>query len=130
MNHHEKYLFDLRGYIVVRNATTTAQIDDLSTRLEMHRNEKIPYQTTGNFISMVAVRGQVVELPVGPTDGGQCYYRFSNGRFFNGPVAVAFELDTVPSGQGGFACIAGNHKVNFELPSDWEISKQYPRGNL
>ena len=42
MNQHEKYLFDLRGYIVVRNATTTAQIDDLSTRLEMHRNEKNP----------------------------------------------------------------------------------------
>ena len=30
MNEHEKYLFDLRGYIVVRNAITTAQIDDLS----------------------------------------------------------------------------------------------------
>ena len=37
MNEHEKYLFDLRGYIVVRNAITTAQVDDLSTRLEMHR---------------------------------------------------------------------------------------------
>ena len=35
-------LFDLRGYIVVRNAITTAQIDDLSTRLEMHRTEQNP----------------------------------------------------------------------------------------
>ena len=40
MNEHEKYLFDLRGYIVVRNAITTAQIDDLSTQLEMHRTER------------------------------------------------------------------------------------------
>ena len=40
MNEHEKYLFDLRGYIVVRNAITTAQIDDRSTRLEMHLAEQ------------------------------------------------------------------------------------------
>ena len=50
--------------------------------------------------------------PVGPRDGGQCYYRFSNGRFFNGLVAVAFELDTVLPSQGGIACIPGSHKVN------------------
>ena len=40
MNEHEKYLFDLRGYIVVRNALTTEQIDDLSKRLEKRRNQK------------------------------------------------------------------------------------------
>ena len=43
MNQHEKYLFDLRGYIVVRNAITPAQINDLSTCLEMHRDEKNPF---------------------------------------------------------------------------------------
>ena len=40
MDEYEKYLFDLCGYIVVRNAITAAQIDNLSTRLEMHRTEK------------------------------------------------------------------------------------------
>ena len=60
---------------------------------------------------------------VGPTDGGQCYYRYSNGKFYNGLVAVGFELDTVPSGAGGFACVPGSHKVNFELPSDWKVSE-------
>ena len=40
MNEHEKYLFDLRGYIVVRNALTVEQIDDLSKRLEKRRNQK------------------------------------------------------------------------------------------
>ena len=39
---------------------------------------------------------------VGPTDGGQCYYRYSNGRFFNGLIAVGFELETVQPGHGGF----------------------------
>ncbi len=184
MNQHEKYLFDLRGYIVVRNAITTAQIDDLSTRLEVHRTEKNPFfgsdrtrfngsedlaWTASSMLEWGGCYIDLIDLPtirpyleillgqnyrldhdyikidsrkqnrklylhgggqgaggasdlVGPTDGGQCYYRFSNGRFFNGLVAVAFELDTVPPGQGGFACIAGSHKVNLELPSDWKIS--------
>ena len=40
MNDHESYLFDLRGYIVVKNALTTAQVEDLSARLEVHREAK------------------------------------------------------------------------------------------
>eukprot|EP01043_Picozoa_sp_COSAG02_P002006 COSAG02_NODE_44_length_45948_cov_81.673493_25_plen_376_part_00 len=115
---------------------------------------------------------------VGPSDGGQCYYRYSNGKFFvrltrlndksmpcaifilprdfhracipycamqNGLIAVAFELETVQPGHGvshwltslpdiapclcahfvttavqGFACVAGSHKANVELPRDWK----------
>ena len=37
MNDDEKYLFDLRGYIVVKNVLTQVQIDDLSARLEQQR---------------------------------------------------------------------------------------------
>jgi hypothetical protein len=59
---------------------------------------------------------------VGPTDGGQCYYRYNNGTFYNGLIAVAYELNTVQPGDGGFACIAGSHKANFELPPDWKNS--------
>ena len=36
MNEEEQYLFDLRGFVVVRNALTPAQINDLSQRLEAH----------------------------------------------------------------------------------------------
>ncbi len=184
MNEHEKYLFDLRGYIVVRNAITTTQIDDLSTQLEMNRTEKSYILgsdrtrlnvnedlawTASSLLDWGGCYIDLLDLPtirpyletllgrnyrldhdyikidnakhsyelylhgggqgaggasdlVGPTDGGQCYYRFSNGRFFNGLVAVAFELDTVLPGQGGFACIPGSHKVNFELPSDWNAA--------
>ena len=59
---------------------------------------------------------------VGPTDGGQCYYRYANGRFFNGLIAVAFEFETVQPGDGGFACVAGSHKANVELPRDWKVA--------
>ena len=34
MNDQEKYLFDLRGYVVVENALTIEQVEDLSSRLE------------------------------------------------------------------------------------------------
>ena len=60
---------------------------------------------------------------VGPTDGGQCYYRYINGNFYNGLVAVAFELDDVNEGDGGFACIPGSHKSNIGLPDEWRIAK-------
>ena len=50
---------------------------------------------------------------VGPSDGGQCYYRYNNGKFFNGLITAAFELSDVTPSVGGFACVAGSHKVNF-----------------
>ena len=37
MNEQEKYLFDLRGYLVVKNALAPAQLADLSDRLEQDR---------------------------------------------------------------------------------------------
>jgi hypothetical protein len=60
---------------------------------------------------------------VGPSDGGQCFYRYRNGRFFNGLVAVAFELDDVQASDGGFACVPGSHKSNIGLPAAWRHSK-------
>ena len=173
MNDDEKYLFDLRGFIVVREALSSAQIDDLSTRLQQHRGQNhqpilgsdrtvlsdnqdaawsspsllelgssfvnlidlpqiSPYLTTllgehyrldhdyAKIDSKMPARERTLYLHgggqgaggardlVGPSDGGQCYYRYSNGKFFNGLVAVAFELDDVREGDGGFACVPGS----------------------
>ena len=185
MNEEEKYLFDLRGYIVVKNALTSSQIKGLSENLELHRSDDDYFfgsdrtkfttpednaWTTPTMLDWGGCYLDLIDLPkikpyletllgnnyrldhdylkidseqsgkglylhgggqgaggptdlVGPTDGGQCYYRYSNGRFFNGLVAVAFELDTVPEGSGGFGCVPGSHKVNFELPKEWKYSK-------
>ncbi|MDA0788114.1 MAG: phytanoyl-CoA dioxygenase family protein [Proteobacteria bacterium] len=56
--------------------------------------------------------------------GGSQFFRYHDGRFFNGLVAVAFELyDTHPNG-GGFGCIPGTHKANLSLPGRWrDLSK-------
>ena len=48
-----------------------------------------------------------------------CFLQLS-GRFFNGLIAVGFELETVEPGHGGFACVAGSHKANVELPREWK----------
>lgn len=187
MNEHEKYLFDLGGYIVVKNALTSEQITDLSERLEAHREggsknrgfgsdrTRMPKDgdsawSASSLIEWGGTYIDLIDIPsikpyletllgtnyrldhdylkidsddserklflhgggqgagdgatlVGPTDGGQCYYRYNNGKFFNGLVAVAFELDTVTPGRGGFACVPGSHKANLALPREWQISK-------
>ncbi|MBJ37095.1 MAG: mitomycin antibiotics/polyketide fumonisin biosynthesis protein [Gammaproteobacteria bacterium] len=184
MNDEEKYLFDLRGYLVVKNALTPGQVRDLSDRLEAQRavEEKPHYGSDrtgladdglawssdsliswgGTYVDLIdlpTIRPYLTELLgapyrldhdyinvfgperrgklylhgggqgaggatdlVGPSDGGQCFYRYNNGRFYNGLVAVAFELTDVPDGDGGFACVPGSHKVNFELPTQWKLS--------
>ena len=193
MNDQEKYLFDLKGYIVVENALTPAQVNDLSDRLEARRkrpmkgsNEKkraifgsdrtvfaeeddaawtspsllewggsyidlidlptiapyletllgVGYRLDHDYLKIESKEsnhklylhggGQGAGGPrdiVGPTDGGQCFYRYNNGKFYNGLVSVAFELSDVSPASGGFACVAGSHKVNFALPDEWRVSQ-------
>ena len=187
MNDEEKYLFDLRGYIVVKNALTPEQVEDLSSRLEMRRKAKDPHrfgsdrtrlggdegpawsapsllEWGGTYIDLIdlptiapyleALLGPGYRLDhdyinvvnaehpsrfylhgggdqgtggprdiVGPSDGGQCYYRYNNGKFFNGLLTAAYELSDVTPASGGFACVAGSHKVNFPLPPEWRTSE-------
>ena len=186
MNENEKYLFDLRGYIVIKDVLTKLQIEDLRTRLENQRQtnpkpilgsdrtilgrEDASAWSAGSLIEMGGAYIELIDLPairpyllallgdhyrldhdyikidgvmknktlylhgggqgaggakdlVGPTDGGQCFYRYSNGKFYNGLVAVAFELDDVKAGEGGFACIPGSHKSNIGLPEAWRVAK-------
>ncbi len=189
MNEEEKYLFDLRGYLVVKNALNKEQVESLSRIIDNKLNSSaekscIPKEERklkagsdrtwlvseddiawtspsllewgGPFIELIDIptitpyletllginyrldhdyllianketsrplflhgggqgAGGINDI-VGPTDGGQCYYRYKNGRFFNGLIVVAFELNTVLPEDGGFACIAGSHKSNFALP--------------
>lgn len=186
MNDKEKYLFDLRGYLVVKNALTQDQVADLYERFEtghasqerrIYGSDRTRFRNDddaawsapsllehgGSFIDLIDLpaiapyleallgtnyrldhdylkidnaeddktlflhgggqgSGGAMDL-VGPSDGGQCYYRYSNGHFYNGLVAVAFELETVRPGDGGFACIPGSHKANFALPDEWRVSK-------
>ena len=57
--------------------------------------------------------------------GGCQFFDFREGQFYNGLLAVSFELfDTHPN-DGGFACIPGSHKSNVRLPGTWrDVSKE------
>ncbi|MEO1559957.1 MAG: phytanoyl-CoA dioxygenase family protein [Cyanobacteria bacterium J06632_19] len=60
--------------------------------------------------------------PYDPTQ----YYSFRNGRIYNGLLAVAYELNDVHPGDGGFACIPGSHKSNLACPQEW-INLEFPQ---
>ena len=46
----------------------------------------------------------------------------------SGLITVALELMPVPPGCGGFACIEGSHKANFDMPAEWR-SLAAPQGS-
>ena len=47
------------------------------------------------------------------------YYRYADGKMYNGLTVVAYNLYDVHPGDGGFGCIPGTHKANFPLPKGW-----------
>ena len=54
-----------------------------------------------------------------PFDPGQ-FFRFADGRMYNGLSVVAYNLADVDPDDGGFGCVAGSHKSNFPIPSEWK----------
>jgi hypothetical protein len=43
-------------------------------------------------------------------------YHHQNGRSYVGGVTVSWQLQDVPEGGGGFACVPGSHKSRFPMP--------------
>lgn len=54
-------------------------------------------------------------------------YRYVNGRIWNNLVGVCYQLADVNPGDGGFVCIPGSHKANFDTPED-VLSMEYDLG--
>lgn len=45
-------------------------------------------------------------------------YQYVNGRMWNNLVGVCYQLADVNAGDGGFVCIPGSHKANYDTPED------------
>ncbi|MCB9156465.1 MAG: phytanoyl-CoA dioxygenase family protein [Caldilineaceae bacterium] len=61
-----------------------------------------------------------------PYDPAQ-YYHFKGGKFYNGLTVVAYNLRDVNPGDGGFGCVPGSHKSNFQFPNEWrELEHMQP----
>ena len=64
--------------------------------------------------------------PIGTTlHGGatpfhpEFYYRYENGKMHNGLTVVAYNLQDVNPGDGGFGAVPGSHKSNCPFPDEW-----------
>ncbi len=44
------------------------------------------------------------------------FYRYQNGRMWNNLVAVCYQLSDINPGDGGYVCIPGSHKANYDCP--------------
>lgn len=51
-------------------------------------------------------------------------YRYTNGVMWNNLMGVCYQLADINPGDGGFVCIPGSHKANYETPAD-VISMEY-----
>ena len=47
------------------------------------------------------------------------FFNHHDGRMYNGLLVVAYNLHDVNPGDGGFGCVPGSHKSNYQLPRDW-----------
>jgi hypothetical protein len=68
--------------------------------------------------ALIKLPGEGVELharPQSPRDGTG-WYHVHHGQITSGLTGVEWALTDVPPGTGGFRCIPGSHKANFELP--------------
>ena len=196
MNAVEKYMFDLQGYIVLKNALSIEFIQELKNTLkhstEQHTGTGAEIQGDANatknsplhwgkawrdlldikaisdrledIIGNHKVRHARIEyakkknrnnltsiLPTyrldhinvhthvkngfqggylhGGWSGTIGYYRYHNNHMFNGMISVSVELyDTHPNG-GGFICIPGSHKSNFEFPFEPNTARWHHNNN-
>lgn len=61
-----------------------------------------------------------------PFDPSQ-YFHCVNGKFFCGLSVIAYNLQDVNEGDGGFGCVPGSHKSNFPFPQEWrDLSQDNP----
>ena len=147
MNDEERFLFDLEGYLIIRNALSPEEVAEINRVA----NERYPYgepeekgewsvlpwaERVKRLIDHPKILPYLVELlgdrvrldhdyalfmdegeERGGLHGGTGYthwYRYRNGRMSNGLTVVTWFLTPAPSGAGGFACVPGSHKSNFD----------------
>jgi len=156
MTERERYLFDTRGFLVVRDVLSAAEVAKFNGHLDQLAPEQItdaddrdralswlfavhwdfaslidhdailPYlrefvdekvRIDGAY-ALVKLPGEGVELharPQSPRDGTG-WYHVHHGTITSGLTGIEWALTDMPSGTGGFRCIPGSHKANFDLP--------------
>ena len=154
MTPEEKFIFDLDGYIVIKNALSSEEVDHLNAVADREFGQ--PYDETNfkrmsrvshwdpacvNLFDTPKVVPYLLEL-LGPRfradhdycifmnrgaergrlhggDGhqvgraGDHWYKYRDGVIRNGLTVCTYFLTHADVGDGGFGCIPGSHKSNF-----------------
>jgi hypothetical protein len=158
MTDEERYLFDLRGYVVVPGAIDAETLARMNVWLDAKAEEDpkwrgqqdnlhLDYLLTWNddfrcLLDNPVVLPYLKELmgdqlrldhdyaiflqPGGGGLGLHCgalpydpsqYYHVFQGRMYSGLTVAVYALTDVPPGMGGFCCVPGSHRNNFETPA-------------
>jgi hypothetical protein len=153
---HDRYLFDVRGWLVLRGVLDVDEVAHYNALLDRLRPEDIadtderdtalrwlfdvhhdfaalmdhevlfPYLSEfvdgklriDGAYALVKLPGEGVALharPQSPRDGTG-WYHVHRGAITSGLTGVEWALTDMPVGTGGFRCISGSHKANFEVP--------------
>ena len=184
MNEHEKYFFDVNGYIVARGLLNAAQVAALNEAIDHNpdhvRQRQGDLTLAGDSPALAGThgRGDITGILAWPQPWCQPFrdllshpsalrymfeligddvrygnangismtkgaegctlhgggtarnnhlYRYVNGRIWNNLVGVCYQLADINPGDGGFVCIPGSHKANFDTPAD-VISMEHDLG--
>jgi hypothetical protein len=71
------------------------------------------------IIQVAGSEGQILHgggVPHHPSMTPVFFSRFEEGRMANGLMAITYQLADIRPGEGGFCCIPGSHKANYEAP--------------
>lgn len=143
MTEEDKFLFDLEGYLIIKNVLSPDEVFELNeyidrdNRIEDHKRPSLWGKPFKQLIDHPRIFPYLIEF-IGPTvrldhdyaifrtadekklvlHGGPgrrelYYYRYHNSVIRNGMSVVSYCLSDVNDGDGGFTCIPGSHKTNL-----------------
>ncbi len=170
---HERYFFDLYGYVVRYGALSDDELDALLEAVERLRvptpgsdlgsqrfvgflDREQPFR---DLIDHEAILEPILEMcgatarldhaygitmragtsGLGLHGGGTPhdpaqFYDVRGGRMYNGLVAVQWALVDHDRGNGGFLCIPGSHRANFDRPAghpaNWAVEIPLQAGDV
>jgi hypothetical protein len=158
VSEHDRYLFDTRGFLVLRGVLTPDEVATFNGHLDRLAPEQIAnpeerdrafswlFDVHTDFASLmdherilsylrtfvddkvridgayalVKLPGEGVDLHARPQSPGEGtgWYHVHHGQITSGLTGIEWALTDVPAGAGGFRCVPGSHKANFEVPFD------------
>ena len=77
------------------------------------------YSGMQGITQVAGTEGQILHgggVPHHPSMTPVFFSRFADGRMANGLMAIGYQLADIGPGDGGFCCIPGSHKANYEAP--------------